>query len=104
VIRKVFQVSNLACLVGLSLLYPLIELLDRWDAPGPSSDSEIQIILLFTLVGLFFLLGHLPSFCAVFIFAAVLTDFCFGAGRATYALAFSLQTSITASPPLPLRI
>lgn len=46
VLGKAFKIVSLACLAGLCLLYPFIELLDRWDAPGPSSDSEIQIIVL----------------------------------------------------------
>jgi len=41
------------------LFYPVIEALDRWDAPGPFSDSEIQIIAVLTLVGAMFVLARL---------------------------------------------
>ena len=102
--RKAFQISSLACLVSLSVLYPLIELLDRWDAPAPSSDSEIQIIVLLSFIGLVFLLGRRLASLAASVFAAVLQDLCSRPGKAIDILVFILRTPITASPPLPLRI
>ena len=104
VLRKAFQIASLACLVGLSLLYPLIESLDRWDAPGPSSDSEIQIIVLLTFVGIVFLLGHLHASLAVSVFAAVLPNLHSGTDKPIHTLVFTLHPPATASPPLPLRI
>jgi hypothetical protein len=74
VLGKAFKIASLACLVGLSLLYPFIELLDRWDAPGPSSDSEIQIIVLLTFVGIMILMGHLHASLTVSVSADVLPE------------------------------
>ena len=104
VLRKGFQIVSLVCLVGLSLLYPIIELLDRWDAPGPSSDSEIQIIVLLAFVGLVFLLGRRLASLAALVFAAIITDLWSRTDKPIHTLVFTLPTPLTASPPLPLRI
>ena len=33
-------------------------MLDRWDAPGPSTDSELEIIAFLTFLALMFVLRH----------------------------------------------
>ena len=103
-VRRVLQIASLAGLIGLSLLYPIIESFDRWDAPGPSSDSELQIIVLLTFVGIVFALGHL----LVSLLVAVLTDSLPSLNLHSEALlrlrAFDFDPSVTASPPCPLRI
>lgn len=55
--RRILTVA--ICLAALAVFYPLIEGLDHWDAPGPFSDSEIQIIAVLTLVGVMFVLARL---------------------------------------------
>lgn len=57
--RRILTVASLICLASLAVFYPVIEGLDRWDAPGPFSDSEIQIIAVLTLVGAMFVLARL---------------------------------------------
>jgi hypothetical protein len=56
-LRKYFQVGVLVCLASVAVLYPAIESMDRWDGPGPASDSEIFIIAAFTLVGMILVAG-----------------------------------------------
>ena len=104
VYRKAFQIASLVCLVGLSLLYPLIEWLDRWDAPGPFSDSEIQIIVLLAFLGLVILLGRRLASLAASVFAAVPANLCSRTDKPIHTLIFTLPTPFPASPPLPLRI
>ena len=103
VLDKTFQLASLTCLVGMLLLYPVIELLDRWDAPGPSSDSELQIILLLTFAGLMFLLKHILTFAA-FVLRGVLPNLYRPFAPTTPAPVLTLSQRITASPPIPLRI
>ncbi len=66
--RKTFQIVVLVCLVAFALAYPAIESLDHWDAPSPSSDSELEVICVLTFVGAIFLLRQglaaLPIRCA----------------------------------------
>jgi len=104
VLRKAFQVASLACLIALSLLYPIIESLDRWDAPGPSSDSEITIIVLLTFVGMVFVLGHVLTSSALSVSTDALPYLCSGGGAPIHAHFFALYPRVTASPPLSLRI
>jgi formate hydrogenlyase subunit 3/multisubunit Na+/H+ antiporter MnhD subunit len=104
VLGKAFKIASLACLVGLSLLYPFIELLDRWDAPGPSSDSEIQIIVLLTFVGIMILMGHLHASLTVSASADVLPELHSRAHKPVHSLFLPLHPTTTASPPLRLRI
>lgn len=59
VVRRILTLASLICLTSLAAFYPVIEALDRWDAPGPFSDSEIQIIAVLTLVGAMFVLARL---------------------------------------------
>ena len=102
--RKFFQIASLIFLAGLSLLYPLIEWLDRWDAPGPSSDSEIQIVALLTLVALIFVLRYLHAGSVVFVLANVLLSL-YSRTKALCVLDISsFHPRIAASPPLTLRI
>lgn len=58
-VRRTLTLVSLICLATLAVFYPAIEALDRWDAPGPFSDSEIQIIAVLTLVGAMFVLARL---------------------------------------------
>ena len=99
---KAFKIVSLACLVGLSLLYPLIELLDYWDGPGPSVDSELQIILLLTVVGIVFLLGHLVDASLIALLLMVVAGFHTDKPIGRFVL--TLHPIVMTSPPLPLRI
>ena len=56
---RILTVASLISLATLAVFYPVIEGLDRWDGPGPFSDSEIQIIAVLTLVGVMFVLARL---------------------------------------------
>jgi len=103
-VRRILQVASLVGLIGLSLLYPIIESFDRWDAPGPSSDSELQIIVLLTFVGIVFALGHLFALFLVAALTDSLPSFNLR-GEAMQRLAvFDFDPAVTASPPCPLRI
>ena len=103
-LRRVLQLASLASLAGLSLLYPLIESLDSLDSPLPASDAEIEFIVLFTFVGIVFVLAHLLASLAIFTVLSALR--CLGmrmitAVRSTH---FTFQPVYAPSPPLPLRI
>jgi hypothetical protein len=102
--RKFFQIASLIFLAGLSLLYPLIEWLDRWDGPGPSFDSEIQIVALLTLVALIFVLRYLLAGSVVFVLANVFRSLCFRTKPLCAQSISSFHSQLSASPPLLLRI
>jgi hypothetical protein len=103
-VRRILQVASLVGLIGLSLLYPVIESFDRWDAPGPSSDSELQIIVLLTFVGIVFALGHLLALFLVAVLTDSLPSFNLR-GEAIQRLAvFDFDPAVTPSPPFHLRI
>jgi hypothetical protein len=104
VLNKAFQIASLACLVGLSLAYPLIESLDRWDGPGPTSDSELQIIVILTFVGIVILLAHLGSSLVVSVLSAVLPALQSHTHKPIHRLVFTFHPTVTASPPVSLRI
>lgn len=101
---RVLQLATLICLGALSLLYPLIELVDRWDAPGPSSDSELEIIIFLTFVGIVFLLRHLIVSGAAFILAKLPPRLRSCKHVLTTGFVFAFPQPFTASPPLALRI
>jgi hypothetical protein len=91
-------------LAALSALYPLIEFLDRWDAPGPSSDSEIQLIAVLTLVGLVFVLAHLLASLGGVVRASISQQLSAASDSRTHRGVCATYPEMTASPPLPLRI
>ena len=97
-------IASLISLAALSLLYPFIEMLDRWDAPGPSTDSEIEIIVLPTFIGLIFVLRHILAKLTLLPLGRV------SRSSYSYAQAFAavffptLNSEVTAIPPLLLRI
>ena len=102
--RRILQVASLAGLIGLSLRYPIIESFDRWDAPGPSSDSELQTIVLLTFVGIVFALGHLLASFLVAVLTDSLPSFNLHGEAIQRLAAFDFDPGVTASPPCPLRI
>ena len=100
--RKAFLIAVLACLVGLVIAYPAIEFVDHWDAPGPTSDSELQYIGVLTVVGSVALFAQL-TVIALLLLAYVPTglQLLFRENKQ----AFAFFSRLTASPPsLPLRI
>jgi hypothetical protein len=100
--RKAFLIAVLVCLVALVAAYPLIESVDHWDAPGPTSDSELQYIGVLTMVGAIALFTHLLAVVAQTLFAHVHPDLRpYPPGDKPV---FSSVSQLTASPPLPLRI
>ena len=102
---KAFKIASVVCLLSLSLLYPLIEWLDHWDAPGPSSDSEIQIIALLTLVGIVFLVGDFfTSLSSVSMLAALLFNLLPPMDNPRHTFFLILNPTVMPQPPLALRI
>lgn len=99
------QLVSLACLTGLCLFYPLIESLDPWDSPEPSSDAEIQFIALLTFVCIMFVLAHLLATLVIsFVLMQVIRYLQQRAMAAFEWLDRTFEPLLTASPPLPLRI
>ena len=93
------------CLTGLSLLYPLLESLDPWDSPEPSSDAEIQFIALLTFVGAMFVLAHLLATLAISFVLAQVLEHLKQFGRSAFRMrGFLPGPLVSASPPVPLRI
>jgi len=101
--RKRLAIVILLSVVVLAFVYPLIESFDTWDAPGPDSDSEIQIIALLTLLG------------AVIVFSGLLTALMLVptqlSARASLPVSpftdersFWLRAHTSTSPPLLLRV
>lgn len=103
-IRRVIQLSSLVFLAGISLLYPLLESMDPWDSPEPSSDAEIQLIALFTFICIMFVLAHLVAALAIRVVMQVLRHLRSRAAVAFNGHGFVLLPLLTASPPVPLRI
>ena len=102
--RRILTVAILICLVALAVLYPAIESLDRWDAPGPFSDSEIQVIAVLTLVGVMFVLARLLV-TLVLSFLRRLVPYLSRSSQQRIELGFlRFAPSGTASPPLILRM
>ena len=54
--RKTIQVVVLAFLLTAVMFYPAIETFDHWDPPNPASDTELALIDLLTITGVFVLL------------------------------------------------
>lgn len=100
--RKTLQIVVLVCLVALALAYPLIESMDHWDAPGPASDSELEVIGVLTFAAATFLLTQLLTVLVVAISTHTPPGLCFDTLQEKHVLAF--PPLLTASPPLPLRI
>lgn len=103
-VRRVIQLGSLACLVILSLFYPVIESLDGWDSPLPASDLEINVIGLLTFIGVAFVLAHLLAAVAA---ADLMSFFRQFFRRVTTSLALhdgAPDPVATVSPPVPLRI
>jgi hypothetical protein len=100
--RKTLQIVVLVCLVAFALAYPAIESLDHWDAPSPSSDSELEVICVLTFVGAILLLRQalaaLPIGCAT----QPRTGLWFHPFSKRHIPLFS--PDFTASPPEALRI
>jgi len=100
--RKIPQIVVLICLVAFALAYPLIESQDHWDAPGPASDSELQVIGVLTFAGAMFLLTQMLVALPVSIATQPRTGLCLHALWKKHILFFS--PDLTASPPVALRI
>ena len=92
----------LVCLVAFALAYPLIESLDRWDAPGPASDSELETIGVLALAGIICLMTELLAFLALVGSPQTLLGLYFHALLKGHGLPVS--PDLTASPPMSLRI
>jgi len=91
------------CLVALVVAYPAIESADHWDAPGPTSDSEIQYIGVLTIVGAVALFIQVLTLFAGLLLFYVRAGLHLLTQENTHAFAF--VSRLTASPPpLPLRI
>lgn len=95
---------SLVCLSGLCLLYPLLESLDPWDSPEPSSDAEIQLIALLTFVGIMFVLAHLLATLAISFVLMQAVRYLRQCMARLRMQRFAFAPLVTASPPLPLRI
>ena len=100
--RTTLQIVVLLCLVAFALAYPVIESLDRWDAPTPASDSELQAIVVLTFAGAIFLLTQMLGALSASIATRPPTGLCFRALWKNHVALFSPDH--TASPPVALRI
>lgn len=67
--RRLFQFGAVLMLIGA--IYPLLELLDRWDAPGFSNDTEFTVYALLFALCLVLLLCKLISSGALRVFFVV---------------------------------
>jgi len=100
--RKTLQIVVLVCLVAFALAYPLIESLDHWDAAGPASDSELEVIGVLSFAGCVFLLTRLLAILPGAISPQPFPSLCFHALRKKHAVPFS--PDLPTSPPVALRI
>lgn len=100
--RKPFLIAVLVCLVALVVAYPAIESVDHWDAPGPTSDSELQYIGVLTVVGAIALFTHLLTLVALLLLSHVRPNLRLHPPADKHVFAFFSR--VTASPPIPLRI
>lgn len=100
--RQTLQIVVLVCLVAFALAYPVIEALDRWDAPTPASDSELQAIVVLTFAGAIFLLTQMLAALPVSSATQASIGSCIRALRRKHIVLFS--PDLTASPPVALRI
>lgn len=101
VLRDVIQRVVLVCLILLAISYPLIEFLDRWDVPGATSDSELQVIALLTLLGMLFLLARMLIRLAGCLLLCLIRYLRPDGTSGSGVFAF---IPTTVSPPIPLRI
>ncbi len=99
--RRTLQLTVLGCLLTLAFAYPIIESVDHWDAPGPTSDSELQEIALLTFTGALFLVARLLIILAE-AGTHALPDLCHHTMTKNHFLTF--WPDLTASPPIALRI
>ncbi len=105
VFRRALQIASLVGVATLSLLYPLLESLDPWDSPEPSSDAEIQLIALLTFAGVMFVLAHVLATLSIsFILTQVVRRLRQQASSWFTVFCFTIAPLATASPPAPLRI
>jgi len=102
VYRKAFLIAVLVCLVGLVIAYPAIESVDQWDAPGPTSDSELQYIGVLTVVGAIALFTQVLALLALLLFSFVCPNLNLHLSGERQAFAF--PPCLTVSPPPVLRI
>lgn len=102
--RRILTVASLICLAALVVFYPLIEGLDHWDAPGPFSDSEIQIIAVLTLVGVMFVLARLLVALVLSFLERVLLYLNESSRNSGEVTTFRFMPLGDSSPPLILRI
>ena len=47
--RRIFQIGTLLLLIAV-FLAPMLELFDRWDAPGPGNDTEMAVFCIVLLL------------------------------------------------------
>ena len=78
-------------------------MLDRWDVPGPSTDSELEIIAFLTFLALIFVLRHILAKSASL---NLVSGFRFLLSRGeSFPKMFSTRIlEVTLPPPLLLRI
>ncbi len=100
--RKAFHIAVLVCLVALVVAYPAIESVDHWDAPGPTSDSELQYIGVLTVVGAIALFTQLLALVALLLSSYVRPDLRWYLREDKHV--FTFFSNLSASPPIPLRI
>jgi hypothetical protein len=61
--RRLFQFGAILMLIGA--IYPLLELFDCWDTPGPSNDTELAVHAFLVVICLALLLCKLISLWAL---------------------------------------
>jgi len=103
-LRRVLQLASCAILAGLSLLYPLLESLDDLDSPIPASDLEIEVIVLFTFVGIVFVLAHLLASVTILAVVSALQYLIKRVAIEVHLQDLPFYSFQSPSPPLPLRI
>ena len=100
--KRLFQFGAILMLIGA--FYPLLELFDRWDAPGLANDTEFKVYALLFAVCLVILLCKLISAGALRFDFAFWQVFLYGESAKPVEAG---HTFIFAVPPLfvlPLRI
>jgi len=103
-VRRFLTITVLVCLTGLAALYPVIEFFDRWDVPGPSSDTELQIIAVLTLVGIMFVIAHLVTLALSWLADILVYLNPHSSNSRVVVSSFRLVPIANTSPPLALRI
>lgn len=102
--RRLLQFATLA-FVLVTLLAPLCETLDRWDAPGLASDTEFAVFVLALSVTLVLLVSRLVAVLALrmSVLAELFADQAGCCVPAKSGLSFIAAVIPPLSPP-PLRI